>query len=364
MSKLDLRQEVDRGAISILYVGADSGTSQQRCRALQRLGHRVSLLDPGQLISNNRILTSWIHHTGALGVDRLVRKRLLRQLGDSQHDLAWVDLGHLVNPDLVVDLRKRCGKVINYNVDDPFGARDGLRFRQYLRSLPNYDLVTVVRERNIAEAWSAGARDVLQVFRSADEVSHAPRDLSIEDLERWQSEVVFVGTWMPERGPFLARLVELGVPLAIHGDGWKEAKEWPALRPSWRGPGIRDDHNYAKAIQCAKVCLGLLSKGNRDLSTTRSFEIPYLASVFCAQRTSEHLALYKEDEEAVFWDSPEECAAKCQRLLNDEGWRNRLQKQGHLRCLRNGTVNERIAERILHRALQTPQTMLTCQGRI
>ena len=40
------------------------------------------------------------------------------------------------------------------------------------------------------------------------------------------------------------------------------------------------------------LCLGLLSKGNRDLQTTRSLENPYAGGPLCAQRTSERLALY------------------------------------------------------------------------
>ena len=66
------------------------------------------------------------------------------------------------------------------------------------------------------------------------------------------------------------------------------------------GPAIYGD-DYLKAIQLAKVSLGLLSKGNRDLHTTRTFEIPYCGGLLCAERTSEHLQLYQEDVEAVYW---------------------------------------------------------------
>jgi hypothetical protein len=35
----------------------------------------------------------------------------------------------------------------------------------------------------------------------------------------------------------------------------------------------------------------------------------------CAVRTDEHLWLYREDAEALFWDGPEECAARCLAAL-------------------------------------------------
>jgi hypothetical protein len=240
--------------------------------------------------------------------------------------------------------------VINYNVDDPYGTRDSNKWRLYLRSVPHYDLIVVVRDCNIAEAYQAGAKVVLRVDRSSDEVAHAPRKVSAADLVKWGSEVVFVGTWMPERGPFLARLVELGVPLSIRGNRWTKADEWPMLRRFWRGPALSNEDDYAMALQCANVCIGLLSKGNRDLCTQRSFEIPHLGGVFCAERTREHLALYQEDLEAVFWSDADECAHKCKRLLNDEPWRKQVARNGHLRSLRNGTTNEVVIKHIVFRA--------------
>jgi len=106
------------------------------------------------------------------------------------------------------------------------------------------------------------------------------------------------------------------------------------------------------AIQCAKVSLGLLSKGNRDLATQRSFEIPHLGGVLCAERTSEHTRLYREDEEAVFWSSPEECADRCMRLLQNEQDRKQLAIKGRRRCLLNGTTNERVMTQVIRESLQ------------
>lgn len=338
--------------LSILHLGPISGTSRHRAEALKRLGHSVSMVDPRQFLPDNHAVSYWIHHAGARFLTPLVRKRLLNHIAGSCYDLVLVSGGHLVDADLATELKRRFGVVVNYNVDDPFGRRDGQKWRSYLAAVPIYDLVVVVRDCNIEEAFAAGARRVLRVHRSADEVAHAPRRVSLEERDRWASEVVFVGTWMPERGPFMARLVELGVPLTIYGDRWQKAKEWPMLRPFWRGPGLHTDEEYALAVQCSKVCLGLLSKGNRDLATQRSFEIPHLGSVLCAERTDEHLSLYREGDEAVFWSTPEECAEKCAALLASEDWRLRVSRQGRARCISNNTVNEAILDCILTEALQ------------
>lgn len=337
--------------LSILYLGLNSGTTLHRVRAMERLGHKVVLLDPRGLLSRNRCLASWIHKTGALFLEETICRKVLASLPPNHFDLVWVEGGELIPPSLIEELKTRYGCVVNYNHDDPYGKRDGRKWRLYLKSVPHYSLITVIRDENIDEAYGAGAKHVLRLDRSADEVAHAPRPLTDEDHREWSSDVVFIGTWMPERGPFMARLIELGVPLALHGHAWHKAKEWPVLKPCWRSAGLYNDESYAKAIQCAKVSLGLLSKGNRDVVTTRSFEVPSLGGVLCAERTAEHRRLYTENVEAVFWSTPEECAAKCRQLLENEAWRASIAKQARLRCIANGTTHQQILLKTLNRAL-------------
>lgn len=340
-------------SLSILYLGADSGTSRHRAFSLRRLGHAVRILDPYRFLPQGGLANYWNHHTGALGFGNTVRVSVLQAIRSSKFDLVWVDGGVSVSPELVRELKRHARFIVNYNIDDPFGSRDSNKWRLYLRSIALYDLVVVVRDCNVNEAFEHGARDVMRVHMSSDEVAHSPRRLSPGDPTMWGSEVAFIGTWMPERGPFLARLVQLGVPLNIWGDRWRKATEWPVLKSHWRGSGLYQDDDYARAVQCAKVCIGLLSKGNRDLCTTRSFEIPRLGSVLCAERTSEHLALYKENVEAVFWSDAEECAERCRRLLDDSGWRSRLARNGQKRANENPTSNETTMSLILSRVYGT-----------
>lgn len=219
-------------------------------------------------------------------------------------------------------------------------------------------MIIVARQSNIEEAYSLGARNVLRVIRFADQIAHRPLKLLSDDMSKWKSDVAFIGTWMPERGPFLERLIELNVPLSIRGDRWHRAKEWKSLKRAWRGPGVLGQ-DYVKAVQGAKVCLGLLSKGNRDSHTTRSAEIPSIGSVLCAERTEEHLAMYHEDKEALFWSTAEECAEKCLWLLQHPKQREQIAKAGQKRCRINGYLNETSMAAILKNVLgRKPATSL------
>jgi spore maturation protein CgeB len=331
--------------LNILFLGADSGNAVKRAHALRRLGHQVRLINPYSLFPWPNLVGRLIYYGGPAGIESYFKRRLAPLLKESRFDATFVDNGELVGRRIIKAVREVSPLILNYNNDDPFGRRDKKKWRLYLEAAPHYDLLAVVRQVNVAEAYARGAKKVLQVFMAVDELD-GPREITPEDRSRFSHDVLFIGTWMPERGLFLQKLVAAGVPLAIYGNDWHKAPEWPALKSVWQGPAIYGD-DYIKALQLAKVSLGLLSKGNRDSHTTRTFEIPYAGGLFCAERTSEHLQLYQEDVEAVFWDDVEECIEKCQKLLNDDKMRAEIAAKGRLRCLRNGIFNENNLKKML-----------------
>ncbi len=332
--------------IRILYIGTLSGTCLDRAHAYRRLGHEVIHID----------MRSWLHPSP--WIDRItwrigghvfspwLARRMVQEIKGQEFDLCHVDNGEWVTPEVIAVLKRSCRRVINYNIDDPTGPRDRARFSAYRRSAAHYDLLCVVREENVKECADLGARRVLRVWRSADELAHAPRPMTKGLLDQWRSDVLFLGTWMPERGPFLLDLIRRGVPLTIRGGQWHKAPEWAQLKPHWKGGSIGGD-DYAYAIQGASLCLGLLSKGNRDLHTTRSMEVPSLGSLLCAERTVEHQHLYVENDEAVFWRDADECAAVSHALLKDGDRRQALAEKGRQRFVQSGYANQAVLNRIL-----------------
>lgn len=338
------------GALRILYLGTKSGTCLDRARAYERLGHQVLHIDPRALLPQ----TAWVDRvTWRLGGQYwapLLRSALVKTLAGRRFDICHVDCGEWITPATVTILKAHAKKVINYCIDDPTGPRDGARFHAYREALPYYDLVVVMRPQNVDEAKALGARQVMRVYMSADEVSHAPRNMTEEQRRHWETKVLFLGTWMPERGPFLLQLIEHGVPLSIRGAHWQKAPEWKKLQPHWVGGPVSGDE-YAYAIQSAQVNLGLLSKGNRDAHTTRSMEVPSLGGVLCAERTDEHVVLYEDKKEAVFWSTAEECAKACMALLADDEARANLAQAGRTRFLSSGYTNQAVLEQVLHRSV-------------
>ncbi|WOJ89107.1 glycosyltransferase [Methylocapsa polymorpha] len=333
----------------ILYIGPWAGTAEQRIRAFQRLGHEVTVVDPDSADPSIKLLDFWKFHTGALGLSWLYKNYILSKVKGEIFDFVFVDHGELIGPAAVAALKKIGKIVVNYNQDNPYVARDGRRWRLFLEALPAYDLIVSPRLSSAQAAQRVGARRVLAVKFAADEAVHRPIELTEESRARFSSQVVFVGTWFPERGPFLLRLIERGVPLRIYGERWTKAPEYEALR-SHVVLGNLEGEDYVKAIRGASIAIGLLSKGNEDLHTTRSLEIPAIGTLFCAERTSDHLAMYKDGEEAVFFDGPDECADLCLALLANPERIKQIAAAGFNRVRQNGDFNEKLLAKILDAA--------------
>jgi len=170
--------------------------------------------------------------------------------------------------------------------------------------------------------------------------------------------VAFIGTWMryEKRDEFLLELVAQGVPISIWGDRWEKSPHFAKLKSYWRGNALRG-RDYVAAIQGSKLCLGMLSKGNRDLHTQRSLEVPFAGGLFCAERTTEHQELYKEGAEAVFWSDATECADICNRLLKDSILREKIRKSGmeRIRALKLG--NEDVCRHVLKTLMEMPSEL-------
>ncbi len=340
---------------NILYLGdnATGTTSSHRAKAMERLGHKIYVLDPYTTFSSqlNAPLLGSVHfRTGY----RLLNRKVSGWLSDNikgitfKPDILWVTSGELFGPDSLKILKSLGCPIILYNNDDPTGGRDGRRFDLLLKALPYYDLCVVMRNLNVSEFKARGAKEVIRVFMSYDEEVHKPFDSASEIPEAYRSDVAFIGTWMryEKRDEFLLDLIQKGINVSIWGNRWQKSPYFDKLQAHWRGNAI-SGRNYVAAIQGSKICLGMLSKGNRDLHTTRSLEIPFAGGLFCGERTSEHQQMYAEGTEAVFWSNASECADVCTELLKDDVRREKIRLAGMKKVRKLELGNEDLCNKIL-----------------
>ena len=340
--------------MKILFLGTRDpySSSRHRANALERIGHQVILEDPYETLSGqltNRWLAKFHYHTGYYFLQLSLAAWIERVAGKLDGiDCVWVEGGELFGSSILRILRRMKKPIILFKLDDPTGGRDGRRIASLKSALNQYDLVTAVRDESAIELSKYGCRKVLRIWRMYDEVVHSSEGLTESDISPYLSDVCFIGTWMrhEDRAKFFLAVAACGVNISIWGGRWQKSPYWSQIQPYWRGDAL-GGKDYVAAINGAKICLGLLSKGNRDLHTQRSMEITFAGGLFCAERTAEHLQLYKEDEEAVFWVDAKECAEKCLDLLANPKKRERIRQAGMQRVREKKLGNEDACRQIL-----------------
>jgi spore maturation protein CgeB len=341
--------------MTILYFGddAENSTCYHRAQALRRLGHDVLIFNPATALSgfhSNGLFSRFHYRTGYRFTDKIFLEWLGRILVDLvvKPDLCWVNSGEFFSRKFVQTLRALGCPVILYNNDDPTGSRDGALWHTLLRALTFYDLCITRRHPTEVEMLQRGARKTLRVSMSYDEVIHRPPAPDEPIPEHFFSDLTFVGTWMQKeaRHVILRQLHEAGLKVNIWGGLWHKCPDQDLLAKCWQGRAI-SGRDYVNAIAGAKISLGLLSHGNRDQHTRRSVEIPYCGGLLCAERTPEHLELYEEGKEAVFWESPEECLRQCSRLIADETLRESIRQGGMAKVRQLKVGNENVCQQIL-----------------
>ncbi len=171
--------------------------------------------------------------------------------------------------------------------------------------------------------------------------------------ERRDRRVSFIGTPYDNRGDFLTRLWRAGVPVDISGSRphWQAALPADALAATFRIGELIGDA-YREAIWRSRINLAFVTRSNRDQVAQKAFEITACGGFLLAERTPEHMACFREDEEAVFFSDFDECRAKIERYLNDEPARAAIAAAGQRRAWSSGYDNDSVLRKLLGRAAE------------
>lgn len=298
----------------ILSIGQlwQGGTALERAQAIESLGASVELFDITPFTRRGNRLVQSLHSRLLSGPNLWALNRAIVDAARCKgpFDIAWVDKGTWILPETLDAIRPFCHRLVHFTPDPALAFH---RSRHFRAGLPRYDLAITNKSYELDAYHAQGARRVLLVPQAA-----APRFLAATgDAPPPATRLCFVGHCEPHYARTLGILADAGVPLVIHGPGWRQVHG----RDRLLGPLIASDGvwgtAYVDAIRAALVGLGLLSRLAPDRFTTRSFEIPAAGRALLAERTDEHRLLFEEDREAVFFASDDELVEKARALIAD-----------------------------------------------
>ena len=331
--------------LSILFVGEllKGKTSHQRFCALEQLGHRVWPVDLTlrSRFTPRAVLSRLSHKLFRMGVPYLgpldlagINRRILDLACTRSVDVLWLEKGihvHRSTLQRVKETGQSC-TIIGYCPDD-MGARHN-QSGQFLRSLPLYDVYFTTKTYGVEELKALGCPRVHFVANAFDPNTHRPVTLTAERKKLLGASVGFVGTFEEDRARSMDFLASQGIGVRIYGNDWQSFHpSSPNLRIE--GRAVYGDE-YAEVLCACDINLCFLRRMNRDRQTQRSVEIPACGGFMLAERTEEHLELFKEGKEAEFFGSDEELVSKVRYYLDHPDERKRIAAAGRERCLRSG----------------------------
>jgi len=330
--------------MKILYVGPlwCGGTCLQRMDAMEQLGHKIVPIDTESEDVRKR-QNKLIHRVAKkiFGPKDLANtnKRIIEAVKNESFDVIWVDKGITIKPETLLDIKKISPKstLVHYNPDDPFGALRG-GWRTFIRCARLYDVHFVPRQENLVEYEKLGCKHMYRFYFSYDRDFHRPVPITSVDRLRFGGEVGFIGDYERERAEAIIYLAENSIPVRVWGPNWNRKCKLSHPNVKIEGRPLWGDE-YVKAICCFDINLGFLRRINRDLQTSRSVEIPACGGFMLAERTDEHLELFEEDKEAVFFSSNEELLEKIRYYLVHPEHRKAIAERGRQRCLKSGYSN-------------------------
>lgn len=300
-------------------------------RALQDLGHSHAFVDDWQYFKP--LAESLIHRIAC----RLRRGRPLtygafnRGVVETacrfQPEVVLISKGPYISPATLKQIKEETRAIlVNYAPDDPFNPINSTA--DLLGGIPLYDLYACTKRAIMEDVRRAGCPNPVFIRFAYEPSLHFPEQPVTEgEKARFGGDLVFVGTADKERFPLIRTLIALhSIRLRLYGSYWHRDT---LLGHHSQGPVLGRD--YRLALGGAKIALGLLRRANRDQHTTRTFEIPACGTFLLGERTEEHLELFEEDKEAVYFSSTEELIDKAHYYLAHDLERQRIAEAGYQR---------------------------------
>jgi spore maturation protein CgeB len=291
--------------------------------AIKNAGHQFSFFSPTLLLKpwmDGVVWRLW-RHVGYPELPPLFLLRHQRELESflerERPELMFVLKGLWVKVETLRVAAQIGCKVVLINHDD-FFSRNRFNWSLLQRAaLKEYAKIYSTRRVNVEELKALGLAAEFFPFAYHPKIHFPPTDLN--GSRGSLGPALFVGTYERERANLLEEVAAEGVKLAVYGEQWNKLRARSPLR-KFITDGFLSGENLRRAIFGASCCLGFLRKENRDEYTQRSIEIPACGGVLLAERTQEHLRMFKEGVDADFFDadSPIELADKIQLLTREK----------------------------------------------
>ena len=332
--------------MKILFIGAKSGNSYLQYLALKKINKHTYFIDDRNILFYKKITDKIFWHISPFIFENYIYKKIISKVRSS-FDIIFIKTGHLIGKKLILELKHKTKKIVCLCNDNPFVKRDKNRWKLFHQAAQYYDLIVYQDKSRIKLAKKRGLKNSFLTLPSYDENTH--KKFKVVKLEKikFKNDIIFIGTWSPQKGSFLFKLKDLGLNFKIYGTMWNKDKNYNSLKSIIKLGNVKNP-NYSKLIQCSKIALCLFSEQNLDTITARSVEIPAIGTLICSFRTKSMTDILVENKEAIFFKNEVECFNKCNYLLENPEKIRKIANKGHIKITKTLKLNHNTLIKIIY----------------
>ncbi len=363
-SRLKVLQTINKG-LRIMVVGPIYGGSLPIARycaeAIRNLGHLVDLVD------NNPYKEAF------LGIDKITLNKMhqnrLREMFVAFASEAIVARCAEYKPDLLFALAQAplsvssLKKLRENKIPTAFWFVEDFRLRDYWKDVaPFYDyFFTIQKGKFFDQLKETGTKNFAYFPPAASKGIHKKLELASNEIEKYGSDISFVGAGYQNRRSFFTGLLDFDMKI------W--GSEWDMNSPLSKciqksGEWIETD-DIVKIFNAAKININLHSSVYHngvdpygDFVNPRTFEIAACEGFQLADYRSEMSGLFRIGEEIVCFESLGDLRQKIKYYLDNPEERKSIALQGKERVMREHTYERRFEEMLrfmFSRGYEPPQ---------
>ncbi|MBN2570312.1 MAG: glycosyltransferase [Deltaproteobacteria bacterium] len=307
-------------------------------QAIRSLGHDLYIFDDRQHIIPGRIRrrVAWIN-----AIDRgYINRKLLSLAWQKRPDVAIVTGGHRIAASTIGTLKKYGIKTVLWTIDAP------LDFQPILDAASRYDHIYCQGTEAMELLERAGIHGAHWLPMACDPFQHKPVKLSAEEKKYYGKELVFVGSYYPNRAELFEELSDFD--FGIWGPGWDKLGKKSKIRKCIKGAHTLPSE-WLKIYSASKIVLVTHYQDPENRfsvyqASPKVFEAMACGAFVVCDRQRDVFDLFTDGKHLVGLDDSRDLVEKIKYFLEHEDQRLEIARQGREEVIHSHTYVNRLSK--------------------
>ena len=315
-------------------------------RAIKSLGHELFVFDDRQHIVPGRVRQriKWLHQFDL----NHINKKIISLAVEKKPDVAIVTGGHRITAQTIRSLKDSNIYRVLWTIDAP------VNFQPILDVAPFYDHIYCQGTEAIEIFDREGIEGAQWLPVACDPDLHRPVELSAEEKMRYGNDVVFVGSYYPNRAELFEILA--GFDFGIWGPGWEKLDQKSKLIGCIRGTNTPQSE-WLKIYSASKIVLATHYQNPEKRfpvyqASPRVFEAMACGAFVISDNQRDVLSLFKEGEHLARFIDSDDLIEKIKYYLDRPIERQEMAQRGRQYVLGKHTYVQRIKELLSYISVQ------------